>query len=364
MSQPFFDRRRLKVLPLSSRQSKSEIHQIEISPDSPPPKFTGNMQELEHIANQILTARQQNRPVIFTYGAHLIKNGMGAVLRDMIRQGWITHLATNGAGTIHDWELSFQGKTEEDVRRYVGEGQFGLWYETGTYLNLAILLGSVDNLGYGHSIGRMVCENGLTFPSEKMIQEKLQDIHIYRTSWMNLYEEMQQLTIKPGRLEIIHLYPEHSIVGLAYKLNIPFTVHPGFGQDIIYGHPYNSGVAIGITAERDWLQFVADLQNLNGGVYLSVGSAVMSPMIFEKALAMVRNIAYQEHKTIQDFCIVVNDIQAGNWNWGTHTEPTKRDPAYYLRFCKSFDRMNAREMHYIQTDNREFLHNLYYLLKK
>lgn len=365
MAQPF-DRKQLRILPLKDRQSKSEIHKIEISPTAQPVSFSGNLDELEHIANVIIEARKNKHPVILVYGAHLIKNGMGAVLRAMMNQGWITHLATNGAGTIHDWELSFQGKTEEDVRRYVSEGQFGLWYETGTYLNLAILLGSVEDLGYGHSIGRMVAQHGLTFPSWETIQEKIQSWQnpppnetIHYTAWMNLYEQMKALQISPGHLEIQHAYPTHSVAGLAYQLGIPLTVHPGFGYDIIYGHPYNSGAAIGMAAEQDWLQFVATLQNLNGGVYLSVGSAVMSPMIFEKALAMVRNIAHQKQEDIQDFCVVVNDIQEGHWAWGTNTEPTKKDPAYYLRFCKSFDRMNAREMHYIQADNREFLHNLY-----
>ena len=141
--------------------------------------------------------------------------------------------------------------------------------------------------------------------------------------------------------------PIYSIQNSAFSNNVLFTVHPCYGQDIIYTHPLSDGVSIGKTAEIDFLKFVNSVSNLEGGVYMSVGSAIMSPMIFEKALSMSRNIAKQEGKGVKDFMIVVNDIQKGEWNWGTGIEPTKDNPAYYLRFCKSFDRIGARKMHYI-----------------
>jgi hypothetical protein len=115
----------------------------------------------------------------------------------------------------------------------------------------------------------------------------------------------------------------------------------------------------------DWLRFADSVARLEGGVYISIGSAIMSPMIFEKALSMTRNVAKQAGNEIQDFMVVVNDIQpAGDWQWGTGMEPPKNSPAYYLRFCKTFDRMGAREMHYISLDNRAFLVNLYHCLRK
>ncbi len=367
---PPFDRKQLKILPLSQRKSKSHLPKMMVDTKSTPIKFTGNEKALENISQKILEARKNNRSVVLAYGAHLIKNGLNLVLREMLEEGYITHLATNGAGTIHDWELAYQGQTEEDVRHYVTQGQFGIWYETGTYINLAILLGAYYNLGYGESIGKMIVEQKLVFPKLDDLQEQIQHSISQKFSTdnlvgtVNLWQTMKELNIKEGELNIPHPYQNYSILETAYRLKIPLTVHPGFGYDIIYSNPHNSGAAIGITAENDMLRYVASLSELEGGVYLSVGSAIMSPMIFEKGIAMVRNIAHQKGQTIQNFLVVVNDIQEGNWNWGAGTEPTKDDPAYYLRFCKSFDRMNAHTMHYIQTDNREFLCNLYALLKK
>ena len=144
---------------------------------------------------------------------------------------------------------------------------------------------------------------------------------------------------------------------------IPLTVHPGIGYDIIATHPMFNGAAIGRAAEMDFRYFGTAVESLDNGVVLSVGSAIMAPQVFEKSISCVNNIRLQESRAIvHGHTIYVVDIQdGGNWDW-TKGEPPKDNPAYYLRFCKSFSRMGG-VMHYLQCDNVTFLHNLYHWLK-
>jgi hypothetical protein len=331
-----FDRTKLEILPLSKRESKLSIEEIAIEPDLAELEFHGDDYVLENVASKILQARDNNKPVILAFGAHLIKNGLGLVVNRMIEENYITHLATNGAGSIHDWEFAFQGKSTEDVQKYLTKGQFGIWEETGRYINLALVSGAERNKGYGDSVSEMIYNDGIPIPGR----------------------------ITQGLMEVEHPFKKYSVQNSAFGNGVPFTVHPCFGQDIINTHPLSDGASIGKCAEIDFLKFTDSVSKLEGGVYLSVGSAIMSPMIFEKALSMSRNVARQEGKKIDDFMIVVNDMQEGNWDWGSDVEPSKDDPAYYLRFCKTFSRAGAREMHYIQEDNRNFLVNLYQNLKR
>jgi len=127
-----------------------------------------------------------------------------------------------------------------------------------------------------------------------------------------------------------------------------------FGHDIIYTHPLSCGAAIGRAAERDFLSFTHSVSRLQGGVYLSVGSAVMSPMIFEKALSMARNLARATGAAIDDFALHVVDLAQISWDWQRDGEPSQDNPAYYLRFCKTFARMGGR-LTYTSCDNRHYL---------
>jgi len=329
-----FNPQNIKTKPLSERISKSNIQEIAINPDSEPPqlKNPNNLQLIKNLAQQIKQARANNKQVIITFGAHLIKNGLSPIIIKLIKQNLITHLATNGAGSIHDWEFAYQGKTEEDVRYYTQQGQFGLWTETGKYINQAIIQGANNNIGYGESIGKMIHKE------ELIINNQTQD----------------------NKIKILHPYKNYSIQATAYEHQIPFTVHPGLGQDIIHISPYCNFQAIGKTTQIDFNKFTNSILNLENGIYISIGSAIMSPMIFEKALSAARNIAHQQNQQIKNFTIIVNDIQpAGDWNWNSEQDPPKPSPAYYLRFCKTFHRMGSKEMHYVQEDNRTFLHNLY-----
>jgi len=371
-----FDRTQLKTLSLSSRKSKSSIESIAIDPDASPPAFDENYNLIEKIADAIVQAKKNHGSIILAFGAHLVKNGLGLVLRRMVEEKLVTHLATNGAGSIHDWEFAFHGKSEEDVRYYVQQGQFGMWEETGNYINLALLVAAARGKGYGESIAELIHRDRIIIPNfdelKKTIWNELKnqktiagDIGGLADLWAFLGTYADQYNLKPGEMMIKHPFKRYSVQEVTYFSKIPITVHPGFGYDIIYSNPYSCGSAIGRVAEIDWLKFANSIAKLEGGVYLSIGSAIMSPMIFEKALAMARNVAKQNGKEIKNFMIAVNDIQdSGGWKWGTGIEPPKDSPAYYLRFCKTFDRMGARGMHYVRADNRAFLINLYHCLKK
>jgi len=363
----YFDRYKMEFYPLRSRVSKVKIDEASILPDDtakPPGKIV--MDRLDTIADEIKEARKNRKSVILTFGAHAIKNGLGRVLAALVEEGWVTHLATNGAGVIHDWEFAYHGLSSEDVRANVQEGKFGIWEETGLYINLALMAGAYQGLGYGEAVGSMISEEGLEIPSEVELMDIIHDKKNCFSLWKraaaaDYLELIQAEKLTPGWLKIKHPFSEYSIQARAFKNNTPFTSHPMFGHDIIYTHRANRGAAIGRCAERDFLAFVYSVSELEGGVYLSIGSAVMSPMIFEKSLSMARNIAQKEGYSIQNCAIHVVDLQEETWDW-TKGEPPMDNPAYYLRFMKTFNRMGC-PVDYTSIDNREFLLHLYQRLK-
>lgn len=299
------------------------------------------------------------------YGAHLVKNGLMAVVIRLLEEGWITHLATNGAGTIHDWELAFLGRTEESVRENVATGTFGTWDETGRNIHLALLAGGIRNEGYGRSLGRFVMEDGVTLPSRSELEQQLraEPAHPLAPARAELLQTMVAHQLPSGRIDVKHSHKETSILAQAFRLNVPLTVHPGIGYDIIATHPMFNGAAIGRAAQLDFAQFNQSVDRLDGGIILSVGSAIMAPQVFEKSLSCVNNLRLQAGRDIvRNHTIYVVDIQdGGNWDWSCG-EPPKDNPAYYLRFCKSFARMGG-EMRYVQCDNVVFLHQLLHNLE-
>ncbi len=363
---PIFNRNRLSIRPLASRQSKSDTSCM-LDPEAVPPPISSESEAiLDRLVKQMQQAKKQGAPIVVSYGAHLFKNGLAPVLIRLMEAGYVQHLTTNGAGTIHDWEMAFQGKTEEDVERYIKEGQFGIWQETGLYLNLAIILGSSQGLGYGTSIGKMIHEDGLELPEISDLRKSLQaefnknSVSEQLVAQANLLRTLEQFNLSSGKMVIEHPFKQFSIQEAAYRLKIPFSVCPGIGYDIIYSHPINNGAAIGDASVRDFLTFAHTVSQLEHGVFLSVGSAVMSPMTFEKAISMARNLALQEKRSLENYYIVVNDIQPGSWNW-SEGEPPKDHPAYYLRFCKSFSRMGG-EFQYLELDNTLLLRHLFHRL--
>ena len=316
-----FNRNLLKVSPLSERISKSDIS-VMWNPSFGIPEIDEKTKsKIEELVVKIKQARKNNKPVVIAYGAHLIKNGLSLVIIELMKKGYVQHLMTNGAGTIHDWEFAYQGKTEEDVKRYISQGQFGIWHETGYYINEAIKLGALDNIGYGAALGQLINEENL------------------------------------NGIIVSHKFKDYSILGNAFKLKIPISVCPSIGHDIIHTHPAFDGAALGRAADIDFLKFVKTLTNLEGGVFISIGSAIAAPMVFEKAISMAKNLALQNNERLDDYYIAVNDIQPGDWDW-SKGEPPKDNPAYYLRFFKTFSRVGGKS-EYIRLDNKLFLQHLY-----
>jgi hypothetical protein len=360
-----FDRREMRYLPLSERKNKVDVSEVCVDPEKDDVAISGELAErTETIAREMLEARRRGSSVILAFGAHAIKNGLGRLLGDLARRGWVTHLATNGAGIIHDWEFAYQGASSEDVRANVREGRFGTWEETGLNINLGLAVGAWEGLGYGESVGSMISRDGLALPSRDELRAAVtapladgaRDLW-RRAAACDLLELLDELALPSGRMEIAHRFPEYSVQAAAYAIGLPFTGHPMFGHDIIYAHEANRGAAVGRTAERDFLAFAHSVAGLEGGVYLSVGSAVMSPMIFEKSLSMARNAALARGEDIRDCRIHVVDLQRAGWDWSAG-EPPPEDPAYYMRFLKTFYRM-ACPVDYTSADNRAFLVSLW-----
>ncbi len=295
------------------------------------------------------------------YGAHLLRNGAVRILDAMMERGWLTHLATNGAGSIHDWEYAWLGRSTESVEENVATGTFGSWDETGRYLHLAMMAGALRGEGYGVSVGRFIAEDGTDFPTRRELEDLIaaEPRHPLTAARADLLTAMQAGFVPEGRLTLEHTLKEASIFASAYRRGVPLTVHPGVGYDIIANHPIFNGAVVGRAAGLDFRLFGDSVATLEGGVVLSVGSAIMAPQVFEKSLSNVNNLRLGAGgEIIRDLSIYVVDLQdGGNWDW-TQGEPPKTNAAYYLRFCKSFSRMGGA-MHYVQADNLAFMHNLY-----
>lgn len=355
------DLKKVKVYPLSQRRSLSAVEKILVDPAKTPlPCSAGIESVIRDCAEKIAAARRRNASVILMYGAHLVKNGAHRIVNALIGRGWITHLATNGAGAIHDWELSFLGRTEESVRENVATGTFGTWDETGRYFHLAVLAGALREEGFGRSLGRFVTEDGVTLPEPAALEKLLREepAHPLSPARADLLQTMRVHKLCGGRIEVKHPWKETCILAQALRHDVAFTVHPGIGYDIIANHPMFNGAAIGRAAEMDFRLLGGAIEGLDGGVVLSIGSAIMAPQVFEKSVSCVNNLRLQNgRKILSGHTIYVVDIQdGGNWDW-SRGEPPKDNPAYYLRFCKSFSRMGGG-MKYAQCDNVSFLHHL------
>lgn len=361
------DLKKVRVYPLAERQSLSAIETLLVDPQAPPGQVAPEMAAaIQECARKIHDARARQAGVMLLYGAHLIKNGALTLVNLLLDEGWVTHLATNGAGTIHDWELSFLGRTEESVRKNVATGTFGTWDETGRNIHLALLTGALRLEGYGRSLGRFIVEDGTTLPRKQALEQLLRDEpgHPLAPARAELLQTMLQHALPEGRIEVPHPWKDSSNLAHAFRTNTPLTVHPGIGYDIFSTHPMFNGAVIGRAAGLDFQLFSRAVEGLDGGVVLSVGSAIMAPQVFEKSLSCVNNLRLQERRPIvHDHAIYVVDIQdGGKWDW-SNGEPPKTNPAYYLRFCKSFARMGGT-MRYLQCDNVAFLQQLIHALRR
>jgi hypothetical protein len=359
------DLKKLKVYPLAQRRSMARVEDILVNPDAAPPRCSEAQQAvIAQCARQIIEARRRQAGVMFLYGAHLVKNGGAAIVERLLRGGWITHLATNGAGAIHDWEFAFQGWSTESVEQNVATGTFGTWDETGRFIHLALLAGGLRGEGFGVALGRFIQEDGVTLPNAGELEQSLraEPSHPLAPARADLLQAMREHGLPGGRTEVRHPWKHASIFGEAFRHGVPLTVHPGIGYDIISNHPMFNGAVIGRAAGIDFRLFGSGVERLDGGVVLSIGSAIMAPQVFEKSLSCVNNLRLQAGRpVVRGHTIYVVDLQdGGNWDW-SKGEPPKDNPAYYLRFCKSFSRMGGT-MHYVQLDNVAFVHNLLHRL--
>ncbi|VAX15730.1 FIG00605929: hypothetical protein [hydrothermal vent metagenome] len=284
MNKALFDREKLSLRPLALRQSDFSVESIKSVATKP-----GKFPELGEVAERIIKARRLGAPVILIIGAHVLRCGVQPVLFEMMERGFVTLVAGSGALMIHDFELGLTGKTTENVSRYIQEGQFGLWTETG-WINDFVAKGWERGEGLGETIGKAISDG--EYP-----------------------------------------YMDISLFARAYKLGIPVTVHVGIGYDIVHQHPNCNGAAYGATSYADFLRFAAEVERLEDGVVMNFGSAVMGPEVFLKALAMARNVAKQKGKNISRFTTLVCDLQ--NLKNDYRTEPSKNDPNYYFRPLKT-----------------------------
>jgi len=267
--------KKVRTYPLEKRKSKVSFNVLA----TPPLKgdtFIGFIRKLPDIlavndfkstVRAVVKARHNNRPVILGMGAHPIKVGLSPVIIDLMKKDIITAIATNGACIVHDFELSFIGRTSEDVQEELQKATFGMARETGRYLNRAIKEGAKKEYGIGKSVGELIYESGFRFK-------------------------------------------EKSIFATAYELNIPATVHVAIGTDIIHMHPDADGLAIGEGSLRDFRLLTAVVSDLEGGVYINLGSAVVMPEVFLKALTVARNLGSK-----------VEDITTVNMDFIQHYRP-------------------------------------------
>jgi len=286
MQSRVFDRNTLNIRPLDERRHDldiSIISQLETNRSSDTHK------RFKAVANRMIHAREKCAPILLMIGGHVIRAGVQNYLIDLMERGYISCIAMNGSGMIHDFEFALIGATTESVSRYIREGQFGLWKETGR-INDYINQGYKNGSGMGEAVGEAIFKGNFPFKSI-------------------------------------------SVLAAGYQQQIPVTVHVGIGYDIIHEHANCNGAATGETSYRDFLRFAKVVENLEGGVVMNFGSAVMAPEVFLKALSMARNVAYQQGKSIKQFATVVCDLLALPDDFSK--EVAKDNPAYYFRPWKT-----------------------------
>ncbi|MBQ6118422.1 MAG: hypothetical protein IJK98_04245 [Clostridia bacterium] len=237
----------------------------------------------DELIARIAAARKNGRPVIWSMGAHVVKNRLSRYIIALMKMGIITHIAANGATSIHDFELAYLGGTSEDVPTAIEDGSFGMWEQTGAWMNEAIQLGAAKDMGYGEALGQYIDERPERFPNR-----------------------------------------EDCILWNAYQLDIPATYHIALGTDIIHQHPTCDMEAIGKCSGIDFKKMAYSVSQLDGGVFLNFGSSVIGPEVFLKTLSIARNLGYPTfHITTANFDL----IDLGDYRCKIGYE----DPNYYYR---------------------------------
>ena len=304
-----FDRNSLNIQPLDRREHDLDLKAIRPLTDSGSPEL---QEKIRPVAEDLVHARKRQRSIILMMGGHVIRSGVQNYLIDLMKRGYIGCLAVNGSGIIHDYELALIGATTESVARYIKTGEFGLWRETGRLNEIINQAYAKDpGIGMGEAVGRAIHEGDC--PHKGI-----------------------------------------SLFAAGFRLQVPVTVHVGIGYDIIHEHPNCDGAATGALSYNDFLKFAAVIQNLENGVVMSFGSAVMAPEIYLKALSMARNLAHQNGSVIQHFTTLVCDLHDLPTEFSK--EPPKDNAAYYYRPWKTMlvrTVADGGKSHYIRSRHAE-----------
>lgn len=308
---PELDRSRLEIKPLAERSHDFFLERL--LPLTPTPEVHP---ALAAVAARIKAAREREASVVLMMGAHVLRSGVQRYLIDLMERGLVTCLAMNGAGMIHDYELACIGATTESVARYIKDGRFGMWAETGR-LNDIAARAAREGRGLGEAVGRTIAGENLP-------------------------------------------HADISVLAAAWRLRVPATVHVHLGCDIVHQHPNCDGAAIGAATYRDFLRYAAQMERLQGGVVMNLGSAVMGPEVYLKALSMARNLARQEGRAINDFTTLVCDLMPLSGDLSL--EAAKDNPAYYFRPYKTMlvrTVAGSGESHYVRAPHAVSLPQLW-----
>jgi hypothetical protein len=312
---PQFDRSRLNIKPLAERVHDLSHDSLLPLDHQPLPLDEVGMANLATLGARMSEARRRGAAVLMLMGAHVIRAGVARQLIDLMERGLVTHVGMNGAGPIHDFELARIGATCESVARYIRAGEFGLWRETAE-MNDIVREGAAAGMGLGEAIGRAILDRD---------------------------------------------YPhgDTSILAAGVRLGVPVTAHIGIGYDITHEHPNFDPASYGVASYRDFLAVAHTVENLEGGVFLCFGSAVMGPEVYLKALSMARNVAHQEGRTIARFTTAALDLIPIEGDF-QHEAP-KSNPQYYYRPWKTIlvrTVADGGESFYICGDHRRTLPHL------
>ena len=312
---PQFDRSHLLIKPLAERQHDLSIAAQLPLEELPPPLPKKAMRDIDVLGSRLARARERSSAVLMLMGGHVVRAGVARQLIDLMERGLITHIGMNGAGPIHDFELAKIGATCESVARYIRSGEFGLWRETGE-MNDIVREGAAKGMGLGESLGQAILHGN--FP-----------------------------------------HKETSLLAAAVRLGRPVTVHIGIGYDIIHEHPNFDPAAFGTASYRDFLSVCHTVDKLEGGVFLCLGSAVMGPEVYLKALSMARNVAHQEGRKIANFTTAAFDLIPIDGDWDK--EAQKSNPQYYYRPWKTIlvrTVADGGESFYVCGDHRQTIPHL------
>ncbi|MBO9607786.1 MAG: hypothetical protein J7639_17625 [Paenibacillaceae bacterium] len=254
----------------------------------PWPAAPEEARQFDELVDRIVRARAAGKPVIWSMGAHVIKNGMSRYVIEMVRNDMLTHVSGNGATSIHDFELAFLGETSEDVARAIEDGSFGMWEETGRFMNEAIRQGAAEGLGYGESLYRYLDRNPERFP-----------------------------------------HYDDCVFVQCQRSGVPYTCHISIGTDIIHQHPIVDFAALGTASGRDFAALRQSVEEMaDGGVFLNFGSAISGPELFLKAVSIGRNLG-----------LAMAPIAAANFDIVpvfAAPQPTEAEPDYYYRPRRNF----------------------------